>query len=113
VVAFDQKTAQSTTLTTALSNFNTGSFSSDNLKTNAMLLDPQHQIILVKEFNNADKAKVYYNALVAQRATVLNLTEKEAPIFYISKTNFNQYFKDKDTNAYLEYFGEAYLGIQK
>lgn len=113
VVAFDQKTTQSTTLTTALSNFNASSFSSDNLKTNAMLLDPQHQIILVKEFNNADKAKVYYNALVAQRTSILNLTEKEAPIFYISKTNFNQYFKDKDTNAYLEYFGETYLGIQK
>ncbi|MBK9458495.1 MAG: hypothetical protein IPN94_03435 [Sphingobacteriales bacterium] len=54
-----------------MSNFNSASFSSDGLKTNQMLLDPQHQIITIKEFANADKAKLYYETLLSQKTQPL------------------------------------------
>jgi hypothetical protein len=113
IIAFDQYSKQINNATTGLSNFNSASFSSDGLKTNQMLLDPQHQIITIKEFANADKAKLYYETLLSQKDAAINVTDVSYKVFYISKTNFNQYFKDKDTAAYFEYFTDVYSGSKK
>ncbi len=113
IIAFEQYSKQINNATTGLSNFNSASFSSDGLKTNQMLLDPQHQIITIKEFANADKAKLYYETLLSQKDAAINVTDVSYKVFYISKTNFNQYFKDKDTAAYFEYFTDVYSGSKK
>ena len=78
-----------------------------------MLLDPEHQIVVVKEFANADKAKIYYETLLSQKDATVNVKDADYKIFYISKNNFNQFFKDKDTATYIDYFNDMYGGTKK
>ena len=107
VIAFDNYTSQISAVTTAISNFNGSDFSANKLKTNQMLLNPEKQILLVKEFDTADKANIYYQTLTERQNEVINV-DSPYQVFMISKTNFTQYFKDKDTAAYLEFFNSNY-----
>ncbi|MCC7224256.1 MAG: hypothetical protein IT273_11075, partial [Chitinophagales bacterium] len=71
-----------------------------------MLLDPEHQIVLIKEFSNSTKALFYNDAITPQAGTLGN--GMGLKILVISKTNFSQFFKDKDVAAYEQFFGENY-----
>lgn len=95
-------------LSNKISDFNTTNFSSDGLKHNQMLLDPEHQIILIKEFSNASKAMLYYSALKQNMPTIMTGMDKPIISFVISKPNFTQLFKDKNIAAYLQFFNENY-----
>ncbi len=104
VVAFDSYTANISTLTNSLSDFNTSNFAVAKLKVNQMLLDPKNQIVLVKQFNNAAKAQVYYKTLQQNESEIFKGLGTTVKYFTISKSNFTQYFKAKDSAAYYEFF---------
>lgn len=102
----DGEISQMPALTKAVSDFNQSNFSTDQLKTNQMLLDPEHQIVLIKEFPNSTKALFYNDAITPQAGTLGN--GMGLKILVISKTNFSQFFKDKDVAAYEQFFSENY-----
>ncbi|MGB0840465.1 MAG: tetratricopeptide repeat protein, partial [Chitinophagales bacterium] len=108
VVALDQYTKNISKITNQFSDFNNGNFSAEKLKTNQMLLDPKHQIILVKDFKNATAAMNYYKALEKNEVSVMKGLQTGYKFFAISKSNFTQYFKEKDPTSYIEFFEENY-----
>lgn len=108
VVAFDAYTQGITGVTNQVSNFNGGNFSSDKLKVNQMLLDPQNQIVLIKDFPNADKAMIYYRTFQQNEGSVLSNLDVGYKYFIISKRNFTTYFKQKDATTYFQFFLENY-----
>ena len=108
VVAFDAFSQKINTVTNGLSDFNTGNFKTDKLKVNPMLLDPENQIVLVKDFPNAEKAKIYFKTLKEQENDVFKGLDVPFKTFIISKSNFSQYFKDKKADVYYEFFLENY-----
>lgn len=108
VVALDSYTQLVNTTTNNLSDFNMGNFSGDKLKVNQMLLDPENQIVLVKDFKDAQKALVYYKALQKNEVAVFQGLDTTYKYFVISKPNFMQYFKEKDADSYYSFFQEYY-----
>lgn len=107
-VSFTGYSQQISGLTNKLSDFNNSNFSVDKLKVNQMLLDPQTQVVLIKEFNDAGKAMTYYRALQQNESTVFQGLDVAFKFFVISKPNFTEYFKNKDTNAYYDFFIQNY-----
>jgi tetratricopeptide (TPR) repeat protein len=106
IIVPEGSSQQVATLSKNISDFNQANFSADQLKTNQMLLDPEHQIVLIKEFANSTKAQFYYNAVLPQSDVISGGISIN--IFMISKTNFSNFFKDKDVAAYLQFFTENY-----
>lgn len=108
VVSFNTYSQQLSGLTNKLSDFNNTNFSIDKLKVNQMLLDPQTQIVLIKEFEDAPKAMIYLRALQQNESTVFQGLDTGYRYFVISKPNFTEYFKRKDTDAYYNFFIQNY-----
>lgn len=108
VVSFTAYSQQITALTSNLSNFNGSNFSVDKLKVNQMLLDPQTQVVLVKEFADVEKGMIYYRTLQQNESTVFAGIDTGYRYFLISKSNFTEYFKRKDSDAYYQFFTQNY-----
>ncbi len=91
-----------------ISNFNKANHASANLKVTQMLLDKEHPIILIKNFKNKAKSDLYRNSISKEIANAMKTVEVPYQAFSISKPNFNTYFKDKNTEAYMEFFQNNY-----
>ncbi|MFK7907576.1 MAG: tetratricopeptide repeat protein [Chitinophagales bacterium] len=109
LVALDDYTSKINSVINNLSDFNKGNFNNDRLKVQQMLLDPTHQVVLVKQFENADKAMIYYKTIKNKEVEVMQGADVGYQIFVMSKSNFTQYFKQKDANAYMEFFMGNYV----
>lgn len=109
LVALDGYTSKINSIINNFSDFNQNNFNSERLKVQQMLLDPEHQVVLIKQFDNADKAMIYYKAAKNKEVEVMQGADIGYELFVISKSNFTQYFKQKDANAYMEFFRGSYL----
>ncbi|MEZ4883134.1 MAG: tetratricopeptide repeat protein [Chitinophagales bacterium] len=109
LVALDSYTSKINSVINNFSDFNQSSFNSDRLKVQQMLLDPEHQVVLIKQFDNADKAMIYYKTVKNKEVEVMQGADVGYQFFVISKSNFTQYFKQKDANAYMEFFMSKYV----
>jgi len=98
-----------TTMKNNVATFNSINFSSDNLKISSLLLGKENSIILVKSFNNQDKAMIYYYAIKDNPGVYKDLAKDGFLPVVISKTNYVQFFKVKDVEGYEAYFQENYL----
>lgn len=108
VVALGAFTTQMSTITNRFSDYNTGNYSSEKLKTSQMLLDAEKQILIIKDFANAGKAMKYLTGIKDQEMKLFAGLDVSYKYFVISKNNFSEYFKQKDTDAYYQFFIENY-----
>ena len=109
IVSLDKFTTDINKLLADFSNFNTANNQS-RIKTTQMLLSPQKQIVLVKNFLNADKAMAYYNMVGENEPDIFkNLKGVGYQYFVVSKTNFTTLFKNKEVGEYMDYFEANYL----
>lgn len=88
----------------ALSNYNAENYGSANLSVNSMLLDPNHQLVLVKPFTTRTLALDYYNLVKSNTKVFNDLQPGGYQVFAISTENFAILFKDKDVAAYKLFF---------
>ncbi|MGB0930165.1 MAG: tetratricopeptide repeat protein [Chitinophagales bacterium] len=109
LVALEGYSSKINSVINNFSDFNKGNFNADRLKVQQMLLDPENQVVLVKQFENADKAMIYYKTAKDKEVEVMQGADVGYQIFVISKSNFTQYFKNKDANAYMEFFMGSYV----
>ncbi len=109
LVALEGYTSKINSIINNFSDFNKGNFNSDRLKVQQMLLDSEHQVVLIKQFENADKAMIYYTTAKEKEVEVMQGADIGYQLFVISKSNFTQYFKNKDANAYMEFFRDSYM----
>lgn len=98
-----------TTMKSNIATFNGSNFSTDNLKISSLLLGKDNSLILVKSFTNVEKAMVYYFAIKDNPGVFKELTKEAFTPFIISKSNYVQFFKVKDVEAYDVYFQDNYL----
>ncbi len=92
-----------------LANYNAEYHSLENLKISSMLLNNNAEIILVKEFPNADKAQSYYNEIRYNKKIFDALPKEKYEVFSISPFNYGVFFREKDVSAYMSFFTKNYL----
>ncbi len=112
VIVITKPGFDSNSLKAHLSDFNAEFFSLDTLQIKNMMLHQLSSLVYVEKFENATKAKAYFDA-VKQRIDVFEgLTADEYKQFIISAGNFSIYYNDKGTDKYLEFFNSNYASTQ-
>ena len=92
-----------------ISDFNAKNFSTANLTINNIFLDNTKQIITISNFQNKEKAMVYYNLLKSDKTVFAKLKPSDCKLFVISVDNYPSMFKNKDIDNYYNFFEKNYL----
>ncbi len=92
-----------------IANFNTTFFKSSGLQVKTRVLGKEHQMIYIRDFDDENDAMNYYNAFIVNENILGLLNNLNYPTFAISKSNFSALTKDREPDAYLEFFEENYL----
>jgi len=91
-----------------LSDFNTFNFSGQKLSVTLDMLQPDAGIIFVKSFPSVSHAKVYVNAIRANKLLLKEYKTEEYQLLMISSENFLKLNTDRDMNAYLKFYKANY-----
>lgn len=90
-----------------LSDFNTANFKTLALKVSSNMLDKDHQVILIKTFNKISDAEVFYKTISSNTAFA-PIIEQGFAYSLISKENYVTLFKNKQIDAYQNFFTTSY-----
>lgn len=94
---------------TGIGNFNTEYYSTLTLNPQEMLFDAETKFLVIKQFENADKALVYSTSLDKNSEVMENIpTEEVCTIFVISQKNFVALMKNKQLPDYMKFYFENY-----
>jgi len=92
-----------------ITDFNTKNYSVDNLQVNSVLLDNNRQMITISSFSEFDKALRYFNGIKNDNYIFSGMKEGSYQQFLISAENYPIFFKEKNTESYLQFFLKNYL----
>ena len=92
-----------------ISDFNGKHFSLKDLTINSILLDKDHHLITVGNFENSEDALIYYNAIRKDTYIFSNLLTDNYSSFVISTKNYPVFYKSKDITVYELFFKREYL----
>lgn len=92
-----------------LSDFNANYFKISQLKINSLVFDNDLQLITVGNFEDAQKAMVYYRSALNNTYITSPLDGTNASFFVITTDNYPLFYRDKDVNSYLKFFEKSYL----
>jgi tetratricopeptide (TPR) repeat protein len=106
---FPKAEASSTDLKETIADFNTASFRNDNLRITNSFIDRDHQIIIVRSFEDKTAAMNYYNTFLVNNSTLAEINEKGYQTFVITTKNFTTLFRNKNADVYQAFFEENYL----
>ncbi len=91
-----------------LENFHAKTFSNSRLRTGNMNMNQENAIFIISPFNNADKAKEYYDIFM-EKFESDNLTEQiKENSFFISIENFQTLNRSKNIEEYRAFFKATY-----
>jgi tetratricopeptide (TPR) repeat protein len=91
-----------------LSDYNIKYYSIEGLTINSLVLDNENYLITVGNFNNAAKAKEYYDAITLSDYIYADLKPGTFYNFVISTENYPIFFKEKDIGGYSKFFEKNY-----
>jgi hypothetical protein len=92
-----------------LSDFNMKNHDVENLQVNSLLLDNNVEMITVGNFDNSDKAVIYYNGISDNRYIFTRLENTgDYYIFLISTDNYPILYKNKNIQQYMRFFEKNY-----
>jgi tetratricopeptide (TPR) repeat protein len=92
-----------------ISDFDSKHFSLKDLTINSILLDQEHHIITVGNFENSEDALIYYNAIRKDTYIFSNLLTDNYSSFVVSTTSYPVFYKSKDIAVYELFFKREYL----
>lgn len=92
-----------------ITDFNTKNYSIDNLQVNSVLLDNNRQMITISSFSEIEKARRYFSGIKQDPYVFSGMREGTYEQFLISAENYPVFFKEKNTEAYLQFFKNNYL----
>jgi tetratricopeptide (TPR) repeat protein len=87
-----------------ISDFNLKYYSLENLSINSIVLDRNHYMVTVGNFNNSQKALKYKRAIEASEYVYSDLNPKDYQNFIISTENYPTFFKEKVIEEYEEFY---------
>lgn len=97
------------TLQTRIAQFNDKYFSLESFTMTPVLLNNDLSLVLLKEFQNAAKAKTFYNSIRYNQEVYAGMAEEDYEVFYISQQNYGIFFRQKDIEGYRAFFTREYL----
>jgi tetratricopeptide (TPR) repeat protein len=109
MIVADSKEIRLNPFKVKLSDYNVKYYSLEGLNINSLVLDNQHYLITIGNFNNATKAKDYFDAITASDYIFADLKQGSFYNFVISTENYPVFFKEKDIGGYSKFFDKNYL----
>ena len=92
----------------AVADFNGSLFASAALKVTNNLFNKENHIVLVKPFKVVQEAMDYSGAFVSDKDILSEINANPYTSFVIDKINYITLFKNKDIDAYLEFYNQNY-----
>ncbi len=109
ILIVDVKTANLNTIKSLLSDHNSLNFGSQNLSVSTLFLNDKRHMITVSRFNNQADAENYFKIFVKNTGFQKSI-ENDFPVYFVISTdNYPVFYKDKDEQAYLDFFRKYYL----
>ena len=108
MIVADSKEIRLNPFKVKLSDYNLKYYSLDGLNINSLVLDNQHYLITIGNFNNSTKAKDYFDAITASDYVFADLKQGSFYNFVISTENYPIFFKEKDVGGYSKFFEKNY-----
>lgn len=108
MIVADSKEIRLNPFKVKLSDYNLKYYSLEQLNINSLVLDNQHYLISIGNFNNSAKAKDYLDAISASEYVYADLKEGTFYNFVISTENYPIFFKEKDIGGYSKFFEKNY-----
>ncbi|MBI4930781.1 MAG: tetratricopeptide repeat protein [Bacteroidetes bacterium] len=96
-----------------ISNFNSEYFRLSDLSTSHALMDMEHQIVSVKTFSTAGKAKDYFDLINQDSKVFKDISPEDYQIFPISSDNYVVFYQLKNINEYRKFFSDNYYKKEK
>lgn len=94
---------------TRVSNFNSEYFRLSDLSISSVMVNMESQIVYVKSFPVASKAKDYYDLMNQDSKVFKDILVSEYKVFPISSENFTILYKEKKFEEYQHFFTNNYL----
>ena len=98
-----------TYLKTLISDFHTNSLGNEVFEISALLLGLDQHLLMIKSFENIKKSMSYYELFIQEGSVMDVLNKSEYKIMSISFENFQEFYKNKDTQGYHNFFTKNYL----
>lgn len=94
-----------------ISNYNKKYHRFENLKLSNIYLNIENksQIILVRSFENKEKAMAYFNGADKNREEYIGQANAKYDVFAVTQKNYREVIKQKSANSYRVFFEENYL----
>jgi hypothetical protein len=103
--------ADVTYLKTLISDFHTNSIGNEVFEISALLLGLDQHLIMIKFFEGSNESMEYYQLFTEEPAMMSVLNKSEHLLMSISIENFQEFYKNKDTDGYYNFFRKNYLTI--
>ncbi len=104
----DSREVRLNPLKVKISDFNLKMFSLERLNINSIVLDNEHYMVTVGNFNSSEKAMEYFNAIVINDYVYADLMAGTFQNFIISTENYATFFKEKNIEEYQKFFDNEY-----
>ncbi len=100
-----------TYLKTLISDFHTSSIGNEVFEISALLMGVEQHLLMIKSFVSIKESMEYYD-LFMQESSVMNVLNKsEYKLMSISLENFQEFYNNRDTESYYNFFINNYLTI--
>ncbi|NTV82713.1 MAG: tetratricopeptide repeat protein [Bacteroidales bacterium] len=109
MIVADSKEMRLNPFKVKLSDYNQKYYSIEGLTINSLVLDNEHYLITIGNFNNSTKAKDYFDAITLSEYVYADLKPGTFYNFVISTENYPIFFKEKDIGGYTKFFEKNYI----
>jgi len=109
MIVADSKEIRLNPFKVKLSDYNLKYYSIENLTINSLVLDNEHYLITIGNFNNSAKAKDFFDAITLSEYVYADLKPETFHNFVISMENYPVFFKEKDIGGYSKFFEKNYI----
>ena len=100
-----------TYLKTLISDFHAEKISNEVFEISALLMGLDRHLLMIKSFENSHESMQYYDLLIKENTIINFLRKSKYKIMSISHDNFSEFYKNKDTEGYYDFFTNNYLTI--
>jgi hypothetical protein len=111
ILVLPKKGVDVTYLKTLISDFHTNSIGNEVFEISALLLGLDQHLLMIKPFENIKESMGYYELFIEERSVMNVLKKPEYKVMSISIENFQEFYKNKDTEGYYKFFKKNYLTI--
>ena len=111
ILVLSKKEVDATYLKTLISDFHTKEHPNEVFEISALLLGLDQHLILIKTFQDGQESMEYYQTLTKSTSIKEFLKNSQHKIMPISFENFKEFYRNKDTEGYFNFFKQKYLTI--